>query len=233
MDTANETFKHERWKSPTSINCPRVEVSNLGRVRTVPYERCYTRLGVPRTAKYKGRIFKCMKDSRGRRIIGGGIIKKSMNGRCMLVHRLVAECFVRNPKPKEYDMVFFKDGDVGNCRASNLEWGSRKDRDVMARGNCAIYKIFVMSNGKKIGEYIGCGETGRAIGCTKQAVHNAIMNGSPCMGYQLVATKCNGEKPFHSLEEARKSTKEINKVFDIPDSIYLKHRLDITPKAVF
>ena len=235
MATANETKHKEIWKSPPSLNCQRVEVSNLGRVRTLPYYRSFIRLGVPINIKCNGRIFKCGKDSRGRRFIGGGTLKKSLYGKGFLVHRLVAECFVPNPKPKEYDMVFFKDGDVGNCNASNLEWGCRRDRNLMFRGHNAIYKILVISNGKKIGEYIGCGETGRALGCTKQSVHNAIMNGTLCKGYELVALKGDGDKPYHSLEEARKadSFKSTSNGFLIPDEIYSKQDIEIPMEAVF
>ena len=235
MDTADETKHKEIWKSPPSLNCQRVEVSNFGRARSFPYERCFKRLGKPVSYKCLGRVYKLHKDSRGRWFINGGTIKKSMLGKGFLVHRLVAECFVPNPKPKEYNMVFFKDGDVGNCNASNLEWGCRRDRNLMFRGHNAIYKILVISNGKKIGEYIGCGETGRALGCTKQSVHAAIMNGTLCKGYELVALKGDGDKPYHSLEEARKadSFKPTSKGFLIPDSIYSKQDIEIPMEAVF
>jgi len=42
-----------------------------------------------------------------------------------LLHRLVAELFVRNPKPDKYHEVNHKDGNKLNCRASNLEWVNR------------------------------------------------------------------------------------------------------------
>lgn len=235
MATANEAKHKEIWKSPPSLNCQRVEVSNLGRVRTLPYLRTFFRLGVPRTNKCRGKILHGGRDSRGRRFLGGGTFKKSLYGKGFLVHRLVAECFVPNPKPKEYDMVFFKDGDVENCKASNLEWGCRKDRDLMSRGTLTLYKIYVISNGKKIGPYCGCKEVGRALGCSKQAVHFAIMNGTLCKGYELVAMKGDGDKPYHSLEEARKANccKPKSKGFLIPDSIYSKQDIEIPMEAVF
>lgn len=235
MATANEAMQNEVWKSPPSIKCLRVEVSNFGRVRTLPYERCFLRLGKPRINKCKGRILKLHKDSRGRFFICGGTVKKSMVGKGLLVHRLVAECFVPNPKPRKYDMVFFKDGDLGNCKDSNLEWGCRRDRDMMARGNRAAYKISVFSNGVKVGEYIGCGECGRALGCTKQAIHSALMRGNFCKGYKLVAVKCDGDKPYHSLEEARKDYRgsPSNKLVEIPDAIFSVKDVEIPHRAVF
>ena len=36
------------------------------------------------------------------------------------VHRLVAEKYL--PNPNGYEHVLFKDGNVKNCRADNLEW---------------------------------------------------------------------------------------------------------------
>lgn len=231
MATSKLKSEKEIWKSPPSLNKRWVEVSNLGRVRTLDHEIEFVRLGKKQTRFSSGRIRQGLfRDSRGRAQVP---ITSSDGLAQPFLHRLVAECFVPNPHPDEYDMVFFKDGDATNCRASNLEWGNRKDRNMMARGNLAVYKISVISNGKKIGEYIGCGEVARALGCSKQAVHSSLMRGFLCKGFQLVATKCEGEKPYHSLEEARKVAKSIPKDLDIPDSLYRQERLDITPKAVF
>jgi hypothetical protein len=36
------------------------------------------------------------------------------------IHRLVAEKFI--PNPEGYEFVMFKDGNVKNCSADNLEW---------------------------------------------------------------------------------------------------------------
>ena len=231
MATSKTKSEKEIWKSPPSLNKRWVEVSNLGRVRTLDHEIEFVRLGKKQTRFSIGRIRQgLICDSRGRTQVP---ITSSDGLEQPFLHRLVAECFVPNPHPDEYDMVFFKDGNAKNCRASNLEWGSGREKFIMTRGNLAIYKIFVISNGKKIGEYIGCGEVARALGCSKQTVHSSLMKGHRCMGFQLVATKCEGEKPFHSIEEARKVAKSIPKDLDIPDSLYSQVRLDITPKAVF
>lgn len=42
--------------------------------------------------------------------------------RYIRVHRLVAEYYVENPKPREYDIVNHKDGDKSNNHYTNLEW---------------------------------------------------------------------------------------------------------------
>ena len=36
------------------------------------------------------------------------------------IHRLVAEKFI--PNPEGYEFIMFKDGNVKNCSADNLEW---------------------------------------------------------------------------------------------------------------
>lgn len=225
----------EVWKSPPSLDCPRMEVSNLGRVRTKPYVRHFLRLGEPRTCRYEGRDLKCAKDTRGRYFLQGSCIKTSMKRRNFLLHRLVAECFVKNPKPDEYDMVFFKDGDLGNCKAENLVWGCRRDRDYMLRGKHCKYIVDVFSCGERIGSFRGGSECARALGCTKQAVNRALWNGTLCQGCVLEMRDVEEENIGRSIEEARKEYEHsLGYMFmDIPDAVYSQQKIDITPKAVF
>ena len=233
MAIAKQNCQKEIWKSPPSIDCRRVEVSNFGRVRTTDYVRSFQRLGKEANNKYKGKLIKGFRDPRGRWMLMGGTIKKELSGKGILIHRLVAECFVPNPKPEEYNMVFFKDRDVGNCRADNLVWGCRKDRNYLSRGNLAAYKIKVVVCDKVIGEYYGCGEAARAIGVTKQALHSAIKEGRTCRGFQIIASKNDGTKPLHTVEEAHNNLVDEMKGNNIPDGIFSKQEVDITPKAVF
>ena len=232
MDIAKQNRQNEIWKSPPSLDCRRVEVSNFGRVRTTDYIRRFQRLGKEATNKCKGKPIKGFRDARGRWMLMGGTIRKELNGKGLLLHRLVAECFVPNPKPEEYNMVFFKDRDVGNCRADNLVWGCRKDRNYLSRGNLAVYKIKVVAIDKVIGEYYGCGEAARALGVTKQALHNAIKEGRTCRGFQIIATKNDGTKPLHTVEEAHNNPVDEMNGNNIPDGIFSKQEVDITPKAV-
>lgn len=39
MGIVNRSLQKEVWKSPPSIRCTRVEVSNLGRIRVLPRDR--------------------------------------------------------------------------------------------------------------------------------------------------------------------------------------------------
>lgn len=48
----------------------------------------------------------------------------------MYVHRMVAECFVENPNPKEYDCVNHLDENKHNNHYSNLEWCTHRYNDT-------------------------------------------------------------------------------------------------------
>lgn len=51
------------------------------------------------------------------------------------VHRLVAEYFVKNNNPSEYDCVLHNDDNKLNCHHSNLTWGNyeQNNRDAFVR----------------------------------------------------------------------------------------------------
>ena len=42
------------------------------------------------------------------------------------IHRLVAEAFIKNPHPDQYDKVLHWDDDPSNNRCENLRWGRQK-----------------------------------------------------------------------------------------------------------
>ena len=48
------------------------------------------------------------------------------------VHILVAEAYVNNPKPKEYNVVMHKDNNKSNPQASNLQWGTTSQNTQQA-----------------------------------------------------------------------------------------------------
>ena len=130
MGTAKRKQK-EIWKSPPSLNRPWVEVSNLGRVRTLDHiEECFIE-GKMVKRKREGKIREICCDTKGRpeiqfHFFPQGSDKKENKG--YLIHRLVAECFVKNPYPKDYKYVYNKDGDPTNCKAENLVWGNRENK---------------------------------------------------------------------------------------------------------
>ncbi|TRX72232.1 HNH endonuclease [Carboxylicivirga sp. M1479] len=56
-----------------------------------------------------------------------GYMQVSIEGQRLYVHRLVAQAFVRNPKPVSNKMVFHIDHNTLNNHYSNLKWGNRQD----------------------------------------------------------------------------------------------------------
>ena len=94
------------------------EVSDLGRIRSLPRTRSYIdRWNGKTTAKVGGRIMRPQKDSNGYRHV---ILSKGGEHNQVLIHRIVAEAFCEKPAGKNY--VNHKDEDKANNKASNLEW---------------------------------------------------------------------------------------------------------------
>lgn len=177
MATASPNREKEIWKSPPSLKMPWVEVSNLGRVRTLDRYVDFVRKNdsAKRHDFRKGCIRKIYCDSRGRPLFCSG------KGRNRLVRVLVAECFVPNDAPYIKKFVFHKDGNPQNCRADNLVWGRRKSDFYFSGRPVGLYH-----NGVKEPMMVGslC-SVARHIGCTKQAVHRAIQVGGKCFGYEV------------------------------------------------
>lgn len=65
---------------------------------------------------------------RGRVIVSLAPDKNSKKpvGKVKQVSRIIAETWVHNPKPHEYNVVMHKDDNVWNNRADNLQWGTQK-----------------------------------------------------------------------------------------------------------
>ena len=107
----------ERWGSETWKDVPGYEglyqVSNLGRVRSNErngnMNKCNNRILILKPSKFSGGY------------LGVGLHKDG-NSNSRLVHRIVAEVFV--PNPKKFQQVNHKDGDKENNIAENLEWVS-------------------------------------------------------------------------------------------------------------
>ena len=221
MPIARENNEPEVWMSPPSLDCKRVEVSNLGRIRTLDSERIFLREGKIRKNKVAGRTINPHRDPRGRWMVQGGSIKKGMYGKGILLHRLVAECFVPNPKPKEYDLVFFNDGNPGNCRADNLSWGNRKEWGIKNRGKNTYYTISVYKDGMPIGIFFGIGEAARAIGTSKQSIFFSIRSGTfRCKGFDLNVEEHEKQSMNRTIGQAKDLAKEESKIVDIPDTLY-------------
>lgn len=170
----------ERWASPPSLGCPYVQVSNLGRIRTLDHDVKAKGQGLrlPYVQHRKGRILKLCHDLRGRPFLPGTVFSKRFYGKGFMVHRLVAECFV--PPKNHSPYVFQKFPPRSDVRADNLERGGKRDKRLRQQGRDVKY-ILSVRNGKNedIGVFRGCGEVARRIGLTKQAVHSALLRGTP------------------------------------------------------
>jgi len=102
----------EIWKSHPEY--AGIEVSNLGRVRTLDMVVVSNGRG---TYPVKGRVLKQSKDSYG---YPGLSIKVDGKWTTKKVHRLVAQTFISNTNG--FPMVNHKDGNRANNHIDNLEW---------------------------------------------------------------------------------------------------------------
>lgn len=164
----------------------------MGRVRTLPHKVQVVRLGKKLERQRSGKIRALSRDTRGRVqchiTVGRGRVKG------FLVHRLVAECFV--PNPKRYKDVGFKNTTSYDCRASNLIWLGPKEHRRINALSASFHKI-VVKEGKTIkGTFNGCTEAGHYMGVSKQAVWTALKDGRKIQGRYTVVRKAykNNEK---------------------------------------
>lgn len=93
---------------------PWIQASNLGRIRTVDRVVTYSD---GRKRLVKGRILKQRLRPNGYMDVHFSVNGKSVR---LLVHRIVATCFI--PNPNGYSEVNHKDNDRTNNAVSNLEW---------------------------------------------------------------------------------------------------------------
>ena len=61
-----------------------------------------------------------------------GITCKDGKNRSRRLHRLLAQAFISNPKPNEYDIVGHKDNDKSNFDLSNLYWTNTSENTKKA-----------------------------------------------------------------------------------------------------
>lgn len=177
------TTTTEQWASPPSLKAPWIQVSTLGRVRSLEHSVEVAQKGVkPHLNVYRQRDRKTFLDSRGRPCV----VLQGMPGRgkyAPLVHRLVAECFVR--KPSGGWRIAFKNGDRSNVTVGNLKWLTRREwLDAHRDKVCSTVGCF-SHRGDETPKFVcrGIGEAGERLNGFKQAVCSAISRGGKCGGY--------------------------------------------------
>lgn len=108
--------EQEIWKTYPEYDF--IEVSNLGRVRTK--DRTVIRSD-GRKQFAKGRVLKQQLQRNGYMYVGFRVSGKEV---CLIVHRMVAICFI--PNPNGLPEVNHIDCDPTNNRVDNLEWCTRQ-----------------------------------------------------------------------------------------------------------
>lgn len=161
----NET---EIWKKHPDI--PRIEVSTLGRVRTL--DRVVS--GGNGTRLVKGHVLKQCDNGIGYLQVG---IKINGKWNIKLVHRLVSETFLSNPE--NFPQVNHKDCNRTNNDVSNLEWCTAsynaKYRESFGKGSSkCVFAINLAT--LEVSRFKSQCEASRVLGL-KQPHINAVIKG--------------------------------------------------------
>lgn len=135
------------------------QVSNLGRVRSLAYRRT----GATEILSQKK--------------INSGYLVVTLcktKTKIMLVHRLVAEAFIKNPRQKE--QVNHIDGNKTNNAVSNLEWSTRRENQLHAHYVTKVKKntpVRCIETGESFPSVREASrETGTNVSAISIAIHN-------------------------------------------------------------
>lgn len=148
-------IKVEEWRDVKDYE-GLYEVSSCGLIRSLP------RNGTSKN----GRVLKPGIIYNGyRQVVLGRYGEKSSK----LVHRLVAQAFIENPKNKP--AVNHKDGNPGNNSVENLEWVSHEE-NIMHKSNgfvhCVIYCVETQES------YCSYKEASAKTGVSRTAIGNCV-----------------------------------------------------------
>ncbi|MDX1651225.1 MAG: NUMOD4 domain-containing protein [Brumimicrobium sp.] len=108
----------EQWKDIPKFSD--YEISNLGRIRSKKRTKKYKS---GRTIKFDSKI-KSLRKHPQNNFIMTDLIDDKGKRRTVYPHKLVAEAFIENDKPRKNKIVIHKDGDFNNNRIDNLAWAS-------------------------------------------------------------------------------------------------------------
>ena len=163
----------EEWRPVVGYE-GRYEVSNLGRVRSLPRTMDARRRGKPNGYHMKGRVLKQTVDSRGYYSVSLG------KGKRGVVHRLVLTAFVPNPENKPCcDHI---DANRKNNRIDNLRWATYSENNSHPHA-VALHSNPVLQIDKVTGEVIARYPSTQKAGVAVGSLHI----GSCCLGKRKTA----------------------------------------------
>ena len=148
------------------------QISNLGRVKTLPRKN----------RKTKEKIMKLRKDKDGYLRLG---LHKEGKQTTHQVHRLVAEAFLENPN--NYECVNHKDENKQNNKIENLEWCTRAYNNTYG-----TRKYNNMSRNKK---KVKCITTGEIFSSIKEAENAYSIHSQNICKCCKDKTKSSGKHP--------------------------------------
>jgi hypothetical protein len=137
----------------------RLEVSNMGRIRSV--ER-FVAFG-QRKRKVRQTVYRLHNDRDGYKIVGA-------SGKTIKVHRAVAEAVIPNPENKP--QVNHIDGNKANNRVENLEWATQKENMGHASRNRLTKHVSVIRDDGE--EYHTVTEAAKANGVSVACISEVI-----------------------------------------------------------
>lgn len=163
------------------------QVSNLGRVRRAQYyiER-KTRIGTICKVLQKAHLMRPWVDKDGYLIVNlyNRNLRRTTHFR---VHRLVADAFI--PHKNNKTVVNHKNGNKRDNMVTNLEWATQEENTWHAtfvlkrKGRKGRHVKRISENGRFVNTYESLSAAGRSVGCSQQAIFDAIKKRRICKGY--------------------------------------------------
>lgn len=147
-----------------------------------------------------------------------GYVYCSIKGKSFRVHRLVAEKFITNPKPNEYDVVNHKDGDKQNNHHTNLEW--------CTHGMNANH-VYEEGLKKSIKKVINFDKNFNILG-----VYNTAFDASKALNVHVsnICRACKGESNIYDKNKKQLFFKRLEPTDDLKNKKVGLTKLPIKPK---
>lgn len=196
------------------------EVSNYGNVRSVDSIRMYG----DKKKKFKGKLLKQYSNKNGYKVVTLCVNKRYKKP---LVHRLVAEAFLKNGENKK--SVNHIDGVPSNNKVNNLEWCTALENNLHAL-ETGLKKASIRENKVKIIEDYRKGMTIKGIskkyGCCKNALSKLFQDEGVELrrgGYTAKRYHIDKQDMVKRFENNEKN-KDIAVLYDCPNTLIATYR---------